>query len=138
VRVYLDQGGRGIGLGNKLKACNLQDGGLDTAEANVKLRCRPYLRDSGIGAQILRDLGVRQVRLLTTNPQRIIGLEGYGLEVVERVSIEMVPTPTNRSYLVAKRDELDHLLTLGPIAGDWVKSRAPGAGAGGVAKGTVE
>jgi 3,4-dihydroxy 2-butanone 4-phosphate synthase/GTP cyclohydrolase II len=116
ILLYLDQEGRGIGLVNKLKAYNLQDQGFDTAEANVQLGFKPDLRDYGIGAQILRDLGVRKMRLLTNNPKKIIGLEGYGLEVVERVPIEMPPTQRNRAYLVTKRDKLGHLLTLEPAA----------------------
>ena len=102
--------------------------------SNVKLGFKPDLRDYGIGAQILRDLGVRKMNLLTNNPKKIVGLEGYGLEVLERVPIEMPPTRRNRAYLVTKRDKMGHLLTLAsPRSPRRIKSRAAGAGA--VAKG---
>jgi 3,4-dihydroxy 2-butanone 4-phosphate synthase / GTP cyclohydrolase II len=130
VLLYLDQEGRGIGLVNKLKAYNLQDQGLDTAEANVRLGFKPDLRDYGLGAQMLRDLGVRKMRLLTNNPKKIIGLQGYGLEVVERLSIEMPPTRRNRAYLATKRDKMGHLLTLSSVpAPRQVKHRVARSGA---------
>jgi len=110
VFVYMRQEGRGIGLANKLKAYSLQDCGHDTVEANIALGFSPDLRDYGIGAQILSDIGVRKMRLLTNNPKKIKGLEGYGLTVVERVPIEMVPTKDNIAYLTTKQKKLGHIL----------------------------
>jgi 3,4-dihydroxy 2-butanone 4-phosphate synthase/GTP cyclohydrolase II len=112
VFLYLRQEGRGIGLANKLKAYALQERGLDTVEANERLGFPPDLRDYGIGAQILAHLGVREIRLLTNNPRKIVGLEAYGLRIAERVPIQSRPTPHNRRYLAAKRDKLGHLLGL--------------------------
>jgi 3,4-dihydroxy 2-butanone 4-phosphate synthase/GTP cyclohydrolase II len=110
VVVYLDQEGRGIGLLNKLKAYELQDAGADTVEANERLGFKPDLRNYGIGAQILLDLGIKSIRPMTNNPRKLVGLEGYGLRIVERVPIRAPATDENRSYLEAKRRKLGHLL----------------------------
>lgn len=110
VLVYLRQEGRGIGLKDKLLAYGLQEQGLDTVEANQKLGFKSDLREYGIGAQILKDLGVRRLRLLTNNPRKIVGLDGYGLEVVEREQIEIPANAENRHYLETKRDKLGHLI----------------------------
>jgi len=104
------QEGRGIGLSNKILAYQLQDLGLDTVQANIELGFAPDLRDYGIGAQILVDLGLSTIRLITNNPKKIVGLEGYGLKVTERISTEMAQTPENLKYLETKRDKLGHLL----------------------------
>ncbi len=110
VILYMRQEGRGIGLVNKLKAYELQDKGLDTVEANIKLGFKADLRDYGIGAQILVDLGVRKMRLMTNNPKKIVGLEGYGLKVVERIPIEIKPHERNLIYLKTKKKKLGHIL----------------------------
>ncbi len=110
VLVYLRQEGRGIGLKNKLLAYSLQEQGMDTVEANQRLGFKPDLREYGIGAQILSDLGVRKLRLLTNNPRKLVGLDGYGLEIVGRVPIEIPATTDNKDYLEAKRDKLGHLI----------------------------
>ncbi len=111
VLLYMRQEGRGMGLKGKLRAYQVQDSdGLDTVEANEHLGYPADLRDYGIGAQILADLGVRQMRLMTNNPQKVRGLDGYGLEIVERVPLETKPNPFNRSYLETKRSKLGHLL----------------------------
>ncbi|MBU1992440.1 MAG: bifunctional 3,4-dihydroxy-2-butanone-4-phosphate synthase/GTP cyclohydrolase II [Patescibacteria group bacterium] len=110
VLVYMRQEGRGIGLVNKLHAYNLQDKGLDTVEANEKLGFPNDLRDYGIGAQILSDLGLKKIKLLTNNPTKVVGLEGHGLEIVERVPIEVSPSSGNRKYLKTKKNKMGHIL----------------------------
>ena len=112
VLLYMNQEGRGIGLANKLKAYSLQDEGMDTVEANQCLGFRDDERDYGIGAQILRDLGIKKIKLMTNNPKKFVALNGYGLEIVERVSIEIAPNDNNRFYLDTKRRKLGHLLNL--------------------------
>jgi 3,4-dihydroxy 2-butanone 4-phosphate synthase/GTP cyclohydrolase II len=112
VILYLQQEGRGIGLANKLKAYALQDKGVDTVEANEELGFDPDLRDYGVGAQILVALGVRKMQLITNNPKKIVGLEGYGLEVVGRVPIEIKPRPENRKYLLTKCQKLGHIMDI--------------------------
>jgi 3,4-dihydroxy 2-butanone 4-phosphate synthase/GTP cyclohydrolase II len=110
VLLYLSQEGRGIGLLNKLRAYKLQEDGLDTVDANLQLGLPADLRDYGIGAQILGDLGLTSIRILTNNPKKILGLEGYGLSVTEQVPIQSIPNPHNEAYLDAKRDKLGHAL----------------------------
>jgi 3,4-dihydroxy 2-butanone 4-phosphate synthase / GTP cyclohydrolase II len=110
VLLYLSQEGRGIGLLNKLKAYKLQESGLDTVDANLELGLPADLRDYGIGAQILVDLGLKSIRILTNNPKKIVGLEGYGLTVADQIPIEQIPGEHNRDYLRAKRDRLGHTL----------------------------
>jgi 3,4-dihydroxy 2-butanone 4-phosphate synthase / GTP cyclohydrolase II len=110
VLLYMAQEGRGIGLLNKLRAYELQENGLDTVEANLELGFQPDMRDYGIGNQILADLGLTTIRILTNNPKKITGIEGFGLQVVEQVPIETAPTPQNARYLATKRDKLGHKL----------------------------
>ncbi|MBK5299397.1 MAG: GTP cyclohydrolase II, partial [Vicinamibacteria bacterium] len=112
VLLYLNQEGRGIGLANKIRAYELQDQGLDTVEANERLGFKPDQRDYGIGAQILGELGVSTMRLLTNNPRKFVGLQGYGLSVSESVPLEIVPaTEFTRKYLKTKKDKLGHTLS---------------------------
>ena len=115
VLLYIRQEGRGIGLVNKLKAYALQDNGLDTVEANEELGFKPDLRNYGIGAQILVDLGVKKMRLLTNNPKKVIGLDGYGLSIVEQIKIEIEPNEYNRCYLECKKLKMGHLLNIDTI-----------------------
>ncbi|HKJ82055.1 MAG TPA: bifunctional 3,4-dihydroxy-2-butanone-4-phosphate synthase/GTP cyclohydrolase II, partial [Ignavibacteriaceae bacterium] len=110
VVVYMRQEGRGIGLANKILAYKLQEEGKDTVEANEALGFKPDLRDYGIGAQILVSLGVKKIKLLTNNPKKVVGLQGYGLDIIERLPIEMVPNENNEKYLKTKRDKLGHLI----------------------------
>jgi 3,4-dihydroxy 2-butanone 4-phosphate synthase/GTP cyclohydrolase II len=115
VLLYIRQEGRGIGLVNKLKAYALQDNGLDTVEANVELGFKPDLRNYGIGAQILVDLGVKKMRLLTNNPKKVVGLDGYGLSIVEQIKIEIEPNEYNRCYLECKKLKMGHLLNIDTV-----------------------
>ena len=110
VLLYMRQEGRGIGLVNKLKAYHLQDQGMDTVEANKALGLPADMRDYGIGAEILADLGIHQIRLLTNNPKKITGIEGFGLEIVERIPIEVAHNENNWLYLKTKRDKMGHML----------------------------
>lgn len=112
VIVYMHQEGRGIGLANKIRAYDLQEQGRDTVEANIELGFKEDLRDYGIGAQILVDLGVRKMRLMTNNPKKIVGVEGYGVTVVGRVPVEIEPNESNVRYLKTKKDKMGHLLEI--------------------------
>jgi len=112
VIVYMNQEGRGIGLVNKLKAYKLQEEGRDTVEANIELGFQADERDYGVGAQILRDLGVSKIKLMSNNPKKRTGLMGYGLEIVENVAIEITSNEHNKFYLETKRDKMGHLLKM--------------------------
>jgi 3,4-dihydroxy 2-butanone 4-phosphate synthase/GTP cyclohydrolase II len=126
VVLYMRQEGRGIGLLNKIRAYELQEQGLDTVEANERLGFKADHREYGIGAQILFDLGVRRMRLLTNNPTKYRGMSGYGLEIVERVALETEPSPSNEGYLRTKASKLGHLLSL-PVAPPTSTPRPPAA-----------
>jgi 3,4-dihydroxy 2-butanone 4-phosphate synthase/GTP cyclohydrolase II len=110
VVLYMHQEGRGIGLANKLKAYHLQEKGLDTVEANIALGFEADLRDYGIGAQILAELGLKSINLMTNNPRKVVGLSGYGLKIAKRVSLEINPTPSNKKYLKTKKEKMGHIL----------------------------
>jgi 3,4-dihydroxy 2-butanone 4-phosphate synthase/GTP cyclohydrolase II len=110
VVLYMHQEGRGIGLANKLKAYHLQEKGLDTVEANIALGFEPDLRDYGIGAQILSELGLKSINLMTNNPRKVVGLSGYGLKIAKRVSLEINPTSSNKKYLKTKKEKMGHIL----------------------------
>jgi len=110
VLLYLSQEGRGIGLANKIRAYSLQDEGCDTVEANERLGFKADQRDYGIGVQILRDLGVHSMRLLSNNPRKLVGIEGYGLSITEWLTLEIPSSPSNLRYLTTKRDKLGHIL----------------------------
>ncbi|MCB1235880.1 MAG: GTP cyclohydrolase II, partial [Verrucomicrobiae bacterium] len=110
VLLYMRQEGRGIGLANKIRAYKLQQEGLDTVEANEKLGFPSDLRDYGMGAQILHDLGVRKIRLMTNNPRKVVGLDGHDLEIIEQVPLKSPPNPHNERYLRTKKEKLGHLL----------------------------
>jgi 3,4-dihydroxy 2-butanone 4-phosphate synthase/GTP cyclohydrolase II len=112
VLLYMRQEGRGIGIVNKLKAYKLQEEGMDTVDANIALGYAPDLRDYGTGAQILKDLGLKKIRLLTNNPQKIIGLDGYGIQIVERIPLVIEPNEFNKGYMRAKESRMGHLLHL--------------------------